>query len=71
MPNPCTVVSAGAGTTSYEPNATITGITQKAERSDCFVLAKVDGDKISFEARAASGRVLDKFELTARKAVKK
>ncbi len=65
------VVSAGAGTASYDANASIPGITQRAERSDCFVYAKVDGDKITFEARAASGRVLDKFELAARKVAKK
>ena len=47
------------------------GITQKLERSDCYVYGKAEGDKITFEARAASGRVLDKFELSPRKAVKK
>jgi hypothetical protein len=60
------IVSAGAGEPFRDAAAPIAGVTQKAEKTDCYVLAKAQGAVVSMEARAGSGRVIDRFEIAAR-----
>jgi hypothetical protein len=61
------IVSAGAGEPLRDASAPIAGVTQKAEKTDCYVLAKAQGAVVEMEARAGSGRVIDRFEIPARK----
>jgi hypothetical protein len=61
------IVTAGAGEPFHDANAPIPGVTQKAEKTDCYVLAKAQGGAIAMETRAASGRVIDRFEIPSRK----
>jgi hypothetical protein len=61
------IVSAGAGEPLRDVGAPIAGITQKAEKTDCYILAKAQGAVVAMEARAASGRVVDRFEISSRK----
>jgi hypothetical protein len=61
------IVSAGAGEPLRDAGAPIPGVTLKAEKTDCYILAKAQGAVVALEARAASGRVIDRFEIPARK----
>ncbi len=60
------VVTGGGGAPLYEVDGPLP-ITVKAEKIENYVFAKADASGIRFEARAIDGRILDTFEVAAKK----
>lgn len=59
------VVTGGGGAPLYDVSAPIPGVTLKAESIENYVLARMEGRTVRFEARALDGRLLDSFEISA------
>jgi hypothetical protein len=61
------VVTGGGGAPLYDVDGPIPGKTVAVEKVENYVFADVKGEVIRFEARTPEGRVIDKFEIAARK----
>ena len=61
------VVTGGGGAPLYEVDGPIPGISQKVESIENYVFARVEGQRVRFEARALDARVLDRFEVSSGK----
>jgi hypothetical protein len=61
------VVTGGGGAPLYAVDGPLPGLTQKVEMIENYVFAKANGQTIVLEARTIDGRVIDSFELTAKR----
>ncbi len=59
------VVTGGGGAPLYDVDGPLPGKTVKAESVENYVIARVEGKVVRFEARTPDDRVLDKFEIKA------
>ncbi len=57
------VTTGGGGAPLYDVDLPPAYITKKVEKTENFVLIKVNGSHASVEAIAMDGRVIDKFDL--------
>jgi len=63
------IVTAGAGAPLYDIDAPIPGITQKAEKTENFVVVRVEGKQARVEAMDLDGRRIDAVTMKAAKAL--
>ena len=59
------IVTAGAGAPLYDIDAPIPGITQKAEKTENFVVVRVEGKQARMEALDLDGRRIDAVTMKA------
>ena len=57
------ITTGGGGAPLYDVDMPPEGITKKVERTDNFVIVKIDGKKARIEARKPSGETIDVTEL--------